>query len=79
MDDMDRAQEREQEDRDRALQAAQQRIAASFTPRDPAVAGLCLDCDNAIEPARIAALRGACSRCIDCATRYEHHLREYRT
>lgn len=76
---MDRAQAREEQDRELALRAAQARIAASFEPRDPAAGTDCLDCAQPIEPARLAALRGCCSRCIQCAERFEHRLRGYRT
>lgn len=75
---MDRAQAREEQDRALALQAAQARIAASFAPRDPSAGTNCLDCEQPIEPARFAALRGCCSRCFQCAERHEHRLRGYR-
>ena len=78
MDDIDRAQAREQRDRDLALAAMRERIDASLTPRDPSIDGLCIDCDQSIDPERIAALRGCCSRCIECAERYEQQLRGYR-
>lgn len=78
MDEMDRAQAQEQTDREMALAAMRERIDAALTPRDPAADGLCIDCDQPIEPDRIAALRGCCSRCVDCATRWEKAVREYR-
>lgn len=70
-DDIDRAQAREELDRDFALAAMQRRIAASFAPRDGAVDGTCLDCAEPIEPARLAVLRGCCSRCIGCQEQWE--------
>ena len=70
-DDIDRAQEREQLDRDLALRAAQERIAASFTPRDPSVASFCIDCDGSIEPERLVALNHKTSRCAECARLFE--------
>lgn len=77
MDDVDRAQVREQRDRDLALAAMRERIDASLTPRDPSIDGLCIDCDEPIEPARIKALRGCVSRCVTCATRFEQHMRGF--
>jgi len=77
VDEMDRAQEREATDRELALAALRERIDASLVPRDPAIDGLCIDCDEPIEPERIRALRGACSRCIACATDHEHRMRGY--
>lgn len=70
-DDIDRAQAREEFDRERALAELQRRIAAAFAPRDPAVADFCIDCGGRIEPARLAALRGSTARCIACAREYE--------
>ena len=78
MDEIDQAQAREQLDRELALAALRERIDASLTPRDPSIDGLCIDCDEPIEPERIAALRGCCSRCVDCATRHEWRMREVR-
>ena len=78
MDDVDHAQAREERDRELALAAMRERIDASLTPRDPSIDGMCIDCDQPIDPARIKALRGCCSRCIDCAKRYEHRIGEYR-
>ncbi len=74
-DDIDRAQEREQLDRDMALRAAKERIAASFTPRDPRVADFCIECDNPIEPERLAALNRKTSRCAECARAHEAMFR----
>lgn len=74
-DDIDRAQEREQIDRDLALKAHAARIAASFEPVDPALAGFCMDCEQPIEPARLQALRGATVRCSGCAIELERRLK----
>lgn len=76
-DDIDRAQAREEQDRDLALAALRERIDAALTPRDPSLDGLCIDCDEPIEPARIAALRGCVSRCIECASAAEQRARGY--
>jgi RNA polymerase-binding transcription factor DksA len=76
---MDRAQEREQLDRDVALKALRSRIEAASMPPDGAQAGMCIDCEQPIEPARIAALRGCCSRCVECAQHHEYRLPGYRT
>lgn len=73
-DDIDRAQEREQLDRDLALRAQQERVAASFQPRDPRVASLCIDCDAPIEPERLRALAMKTSRCAACA---QIHAKQY--
>ncbi len=75
MDDMDRAQAREEQLREDALAALQRRIAAAMAPPDPAVAGLCIDCDGSIEPERMTALRGCTSRCSSCAHAYEAQQR----
>lgn len=77
-DDIDRAQERDAQDRDRATALTLQRIAAAHAPRDPSIDGLCIDCDEPIEPARLAALDHKTSRCAGCATDYEHRLKGYR-
>lgn len=73
-DDIDRAQDREQTDRDLALKAQAARIAASFEPIDPAQAGFCIDCEQPIEAARLQALRGATVRCSACARDFEARM-----
>jgi RNA polymerase-binding transcription factor DksA len=70
MDDIDRAQHREQIDRDAAIAAAQARIAASYDPRAASVDGRCIDCDTPIDPARLAAV-SMTSRCTACAASRE--------
>ncbi len=75
MDEIDRAQEREQADRDRAIAATLQRIAAAFQPRDLSVLGTCIDCSQPIDPARMEALRGCCARCVRCAAAFELAMR----
>lgn len=77
-DEVDSAQAREEADRDRALSAARQRIADSMTPRDPAVALLCIDCDQPIEPERLQVLGHATSRCASCAQDFEQRMRRQR-
>lgn len=69
MDDIDRAQDHEQRDRDAALAAQRQRIDDSHAPPRPARD--CIDCHGPIEPARWDALRGCTSRCAGCAADYE--------
>lgn len=68
---MDRAQESEAADRERALRAASDRIAASFQPRQDGVDGICIDCGDAIEEARLTVLCGKTSRCASCAHDFE--------
>lgn len=73
-DDIDRAQDREQTDRELALKAQAARIAASSEPIDPAQAGFCIECEQPIEPARLQALRGATVRCSACARDFEQRM-----
>lgn len=77
-DDIDRAQASDEQDRDRAVSAALQRIADAQAPRNASVDGVCIDCDEPIEPARLAALAHKTSRCASCATDYEHRMKSYR-
>lgn len=77
MDEIDKAQQAEQRDRDIALHALHLRLAAEFTPRNEAIDRTCIDCAQPIEPERITAMRG-CSRCIDCAQAHELRLRGFR-
>lgn len=77
-DDIDRAQVREEADRARALDAARQRIADSFTPRDPDISGLCIDCDAPIEPERLRVLGRSTCRCASCAQEFEQAMRRLR-
>ncbi|MHB1273631.1 MAG: TraR/DksA C4-type zinc finger protein [Rhodanobacter sp.] len=77
-DAIDRAQESDAQDRERALAAVQQRIADSFAPRHGAIDGICIDCDEPIEPARLQVLHGKTSRCASCATDHEQRMKGYR-
>lgn len=77
-DDIDRAQESDAQDRDRAIEAQRQRIAASFASRDHSIDGICIDCDEPIEPKRLTALAGKTSRCASCAADHEHRLKGFR-
>lgn len=80
-DDIERAQEIEQRDRDNALRLQlerQERINASFAPREQGVEAICIDCNDAIEPARLKALHHKTSRCAQCARDHEHRLRGFR-
>jgi RNA polymerase-binding transcription factor DksA len=72
VDDIDVAQLEEMRMRDEAL-ARQRRIAESFAPRNKSVEGICIDCDQAIDPARLKAISTA--RCIHCAQIFEARLR----
>jgi len=73
-DEIDRAQELEQQERDEAIRRA--RIAASFEPRDPAVENECIDCEGPIEPERRRLLNT--SRCANCAHVHEAYHRRGR-
>lgn len=73
-DDIDRAQEREQIDREFALRAQRLRAQAALAPRDPAKDAVCMDCDGDIEPARLKALP-LTNRCAGCARIAEGQLR----
>jgi RNA polymerase-binding transcription factor DksA len=73
-DIVDNAQAREEMDRDIALRAVQERIAESFGKRDPNSDTLCIDCDEEIEPARLAAVPRT-ARCACCANAWEQRLR----
>lgn len=77
-DDIDRAQASDAQDRERALQAMQQRIAESHAPRYASIDGRCIDCDEPIEPARLAVLAGKTSRCASCAHDFEHRTKGFR-
>lgn len=71
----DDAQAREEMDRKIALDAMRARVAEAFSPRNPDVANWCIDCDGAIEPARLRALTNT-ARCASCAHDFERGLRE---
>jgi len=77
-DDIERAQEIEQRDRDMALRLQLERIAASFAPREDGAEAMCIDCDEAIEPERLKVLARKTSRCAQCARDHEHRMRGYR-
>lgn len=77
-DDIDRAQDLDAQDRERALAAARQRVADSFAPRQGAIEGLCIDCGDPIEPARLAVLSGKTCRCASCAHDHEQRSRGFR-
>jgi RNA polymerase-binding transcription factor DksA len=77
-DDIERAQESDAQDRGRAEAEALRRIAEANAPRNTSVDGICIDCDEPIEPARLAALDHKTSRCASCATDHEHRLKGYR-
>ena len=73
-DEIDRAQEREHNDRELALAAQRERIAASFAPRDPKASTDCIDCEQPIEKQRLLVVRST-SRCAACARIYEDAIR----
>jgi RNA polymerase-binding transcription factor DksA len=77
-DDIDHGQESEQADRDRSLAEILRRIAESNAPRNASIDGICVDCDEPIEPARLAALAHKTSRCASCAQVFELRNRGYR-
>lgn len=78
-DAIDTAQAVEEADRARALASARQRIADSFAPRTSAVFdGVCIECEQPIEPARLRALGPATSRCATCAHDFERAMRRPR-
>ena len=77
-DDIERGQESEQADRARSLAETLRRIEESNAPRNASIDGICIDCDEPIEPARLAALAHKTSRCASCATDYEHRMKSYR-
>lgn len=77
-DDIERGQESEQADRDRSLAETLRRIAESNAPRNASIDGICVDCDEPIEPARLTALAHKTSRCASCATDFEHRMKGYR-
>jgi len=68
MDDIDRAQEREQFDRDNAIRAIRQRLATA-----PNNDGRCIECGDEIEPRRLAAIGPSCRLCYPCALNREDH------
>jgi RNA polymerase-binding transcription factor DksA len=78
IDVIDQAQHAEELDRATALERHHRRVAASFEPRRPGIDGLCIDCDEPIEPERLAVLAGKTSRCASCAHDHERRLRSHR-
>lgn len=77
-DDIDRAQDSDAQDRERALADTRRRIAEAHAPRNASIDGICIDCDEPIEPARLVALAHKTSRCASCAADYEHRLKAFR-
>lgn len=77
-DTIDDAQANEEQDRAIALRLQMLRVAASHAPRRAGIDGLCIDCDEPIEPERLAVLAGKTSRCAQCARDYEQRMRGYR-
>jgi phage/conjugal plasmid C-4 type zinc finger TraR family protein len=73
MDEIDRGQEREQLDRERALAETRARIdAANAEAPAPAEERECLGCLDPIDPRRLHAHPGAV-RCIECQYIWEHY------
>lgn len=70
MDDVDLSQQREQAVRDQALQSHARRVQPT-TPAD----GCCVECGEAIEPARIRVLGQTelCAACAQLIERREAH------
>lgn len=77
-DDIERGQEADAEDRQRALAETLRRIEVANAPRNTSIDGICIDCEEPIEPARLAALAHKTSRCASCAADHEHRLKGYR-
>lgn len=77
-DQIDPVPELEQRERDEGVQRVRDRIAESFKPRAPGVDAICIDCDEPIEPQRLAVLAGKTSRCASCAQDHEQRSRGYR-
>ncbi|MGP1664857.1 MAG: hypothetical protein ACTS5I_02870 [Rhodanobacter sp.] len=75
-DDMDHAQALDEFDRNVAVRNTQARVAAALSPRDSRIDGLCIECEQAIEPERLAALRGCTSRCVHCAQQFEQRAKQ---
>lgn len=69
-DIVDAAQQREEMDRDIALEAQRRRTAEAFAPRDPDAANWCIECDGRIEPERLRVLVST-ARCASCAHDFE--------
>ena len=69
MDDMDVAQEREQLDRELALQAMRSRLASDDAGSGN---GVCEGCGEEIDPRRLAAMPHA-SRCVECQQQLEKY------
>ena len=77
-DVIDQAQDRELLDRELALRAHAQRMAASFQPRRDGIDSLCIDCEQPIEEDRLKVLAGKTSRCAHCAHVRERRERDFR-
>ena len=77
-DVIDNAQANEEQDRAMALRLQAMRVAASHAPRREGIDGDCIDCDQPIEPERLAVLAGKTSRCAECARDYELRMKGYR-
>lgn len=71
IDEIDVATERAERDLAAALSAHATALAAQEASPD----GRCIDCGGAIEPARLAALRGCTVRCAGCAHGFERSLK----
>lgn len=73
-DAIDQAQAREQMDRELMLAEHHRRAAAHESAAGtPSLDGLCIDCDEPIELARLAVLR-VTSRCASCARDFERRM-----
>lgn len=71
MDEADYAKEAELADRQRALDAQQERAREHEAPRERDGVRVCLDCGDPIEPARLRA-RPESVRCVWCKYIREH-------
>lgn len=77
-DYIDGGQESEQDDRERSIKETLRRIAESNSPRNTSIDGICIDCAEPIEPARLAALARKTSRCASCAQDFEQRNKAFR-
>lgn len=76
VDEMDRTQALEQFDRD-VLIAEHRRRQTARQATQPNTSGLCIDCDEPIEPQRLRLLGECTERCASCAHDAERRDRGY--
>ncbi len=74
MDDVDKAQEREEEHRDAAFERVRKALRAS-AQRPEGFCGKCVVCESPLPGARLDA--GYC-KCVECVQEEEARARQYR-